>query len=500
MSSSKIVLYLCLSFIGGIFISSFLNVPSLIIGELFILGIFYSLFFFKQKPILVFGFCLIILAFGILRYQIALNNFENAELKNFIDFPESIQILARVVKEPDVRENNINLTVNTEELLINKIGIPMEGKILITTERYPEYQYGNKLEITGLLKTPPVFEDFNYKDYLRKEGILAVMSYPEISQRSSEIGILPTIYAKVLSFKNKLRETINQNLSPPQRSILAAVILGDKKNISKEWKDKLNKTGVRHITAVSGMHIIILTSILMTLLIALGFWRGQAFYLTIGIIFLYILMIGFQPSAVRAAIMASLFLLAQKIGRISYSQRAIIFAGALMLTQNPFLLKDDVGFQLSFLAIMGIIYLLPIFQKWLKFIPQGRYLNLRNILGMTFSAQVFTLPILIYNFGYFSLVSPLSNILIVPILSYVMATGFIFSLIGIFWQFLGWILSFPCLFLLTYITKVIDLLYNFPFISVQLKISWQWIFIFYLILGYFVWRLKERERWKFLDF
>ena len=500
MSSSKIVLYLCLSFIGGIFVASFLNVPSLIIGELFILGIFYSLFFFKQKSILVFGFCLIILAFGILRYQIALNNFENAELKNFIDFPESIQILARVAKEPDARENNINLTVNTEELLINKIGIPMEGKILITTERYPEYQYGNKLEITGLLKTPPVFEDFNYKDYLRKEGILAVMSYPEISQRFSEIGILPAIYAKVLSFKNKLRETINQNLSPPQRSILAAVILGDKKNISKEWKDKLNKTGVRHITAVSGMHIIILTSILMTLLIALGFWRGQAFYLTIGIIFLYILMIGFQPSAVRAVIMASLFLLAQKIGRISYSQRAIIFAGALMLIQNPFLLKDDVGFQLSFLAIMGIIYLLPIFQKWLKFIPQGRYLNLRNILGMTFSAQVFTLPILIYNFGYFSLVSPLSNILIVPILSYVMASGFIFSLIGIFWQFSGWILSFPCWFLLTYITKVIDLLYQLPFISVQLKISWQWIFVFYLTLGYFVWRLKERERWKFLDF
>jgi len=421
-------------------------------------------------------------------------------LKNFIDFSEPIQISAKVIKEPDVRENNINLTVRTEELLINKIGIPMEGKVLVTTERYPEYQYGDELEIIGLLKTPPVFEDFNYKDYLRKDGILAAMSYPEISLKPSEIGTLSAAYSKILSFKNKLREVINQNLSPPQRSILAAVILGDKRNISKEWKDKLNKTGVRHITAVSGMHIIILTSILMTFLIALGFWRGQAFYLTIGIIFLYILIIGFQPSAVRAVIMVSLFLLAQKIGRISYSQRAIVFAGALMLTQNPFLLKDDVGFQLSFLAIMGIIYLLPIFQKWLKFIPQGRYLNLRNILGMTFSAQVFSLPILIYNFGYFSLVSPLSNILIVPLLSYIMATGFIFSLAGIFWQSLGWLLSFPCWFLLTYITKIIDWFYHFPFISIQLKISWQWILIFYLILGYFVWRLKERERWKFLDF
>ena len=238
----------------------------------------------------------------------------------------------------------------------------------------------------------------------------------------------------------------------------------------------------------------------MSFLIAIGFWRGQAFYLTVGFIFLYILMIGFQPSAVRAAIMAGLFLSAQKVGRVSYSQRAVIFAGALMLAQNPFLLKDDVGFQLSFLAVMGIIYLFSIFQRWLKFIPQDKYLNLKNILSMTFSAQVFTLPILIYNFGYLSLVSPLTNILIVPLLPFIMVSGFIFSLVGIFWQFLGWLLSFPAWLLLTYLTKIIDWFYCLPFASLEFKISWQWVLIFYLILGYFVWRLKEKERWKFLDF
>jgi len=500
MTSSKIVLYLCLSFIGGIFISSLLVVPKLIIGELFVLGVFYGLFFFKKRLILIFALCLIILAFGILRYQITLNNFENAELRNFIDFSKPIKILAEVIKEPDVRENNINLTVRIEELLINKIGIPMEGKILVTTSRYPEYQYGDRLKIIGSLKDPPIFGDFSYKDYLRKDGILAIMFYPEISQKPAESGSPSAFYGRILSFKNKLREAVNQSLSPPQSSILAAVILGDKRNISEEWKDKLNRTGLRHLTAVSGMHIVILTSILMSFLIAIGFWRGQAFYLTVGFIFLYILMIGFQPSAVRAAIMAGLFLSAQKVGRVSYSQRAVIFAGALMLAQNPFLLKNDVGFQLSFLAVMGIIYLFSIFQRWLKFIPQDKYLNLKNILSMTFSAQVFTLPILIYNFGYLSLVSPLTNILIVPLLPFIMVSGFIFSLVGIFWQFLGWLLSFPAWLLLTYLTKIIDWFYCLPFASLEFKISWQWVLIFYLILGYFVWRLKEKERWKFLDF
>jgi len=241
------------------------------------------------------------------------------------------------------------------------------------------------------------------------------------------------------------------------------------------------------------MHIIILTSILMSFLIGIGFSRGKAFYFTIGFIFLYIMLIGFSPSAVRAGIMAGLLLLAQKIGRMSQSQRGIIFAATIMLFQNPFLLKDDVGFQLSFLAVLGISYALPIFQNWLKFIPENRYLGIKDILGMTFSAQIFTLPILIYNFGYISLISPLANILIVPILPFIMVSGFIFSFIGIFWQFLGWILSFPAWFLLTYTIKTIDLLYKIPFISLKLKISWFYFMIFYSLLVYFIWGLRRKN-------
>jgi len=490
MSLSKRVFYICLSFIGGIFISSFLNVPNLIIGELFILGIFYSLLFFRKKPILAFGLCLIFLSFGILRYQIVLKNFEAQEIKDFINFSEQTEFVGKVMKEPDIRQDNINLLINVEKVRINKIDISMSGNILVTANRYPEYQYGDKLSINGLLKEPHIFEDFNYKNYLRKDNIPAVIYYPDISIIEDN-SLSSSFYKKILYFKDQMRKVIRQNLSPPQSSILSAVILGDKKNISDEWKEKLNKTGVRHITAVSGMHIIILTSILMSFLIGIGFSRGKAFYFTIGFIFLYIMLIGFPPSAVRAGIMAGLILLAQKIGRMSQSQRGIIFAAVIMLFQNPFLLKDDVGFQLSFLAVLGMSYALPIFQNWLKFIPENKYFGIRDILGMTFSAQIFTLPILIYNFGYISLISPLTNILIVPILPFIMISGFIFSFIGIFWQFLGWIFSFPAWFLLTYVIKIIDLLYKIPFASLEIKIPWFYFMVFYSLLAYFIWKLKK---------
>jgi len=492
MTLSKIVLCLCLSFIGGIFISSFFDIPSFIIGEFLTLGVFYSLLFFKNKRILAFGLCLMFLSFGMLRYQIVLENFETQEIKDFINFSEQIGFVGKVIKEPDVRQDNINLLINVEKITINEIDISMSGKILVTANRYPEYQYGDKLNIIGLLKEPHIFEDFNYKNYLRKDNISAVIYYPDISTIKDNSPLF-NFYKKILNFKDQMREVINQDLSPPQSSILSAVILGDKKNISNEWKEKLNKTGVRHITAVSGMHIVILTSILMNFLIRIGFSRGKAFYFTIGFIFLYIILIGFPPSAVRAGIMAGLLLLAQKIGRMSQSQRGIIFAATIMLFQNPFLLKDDVGFQLSFLAVLGIGYALPIFQNWLKFIPENKYLGIKDILGMTFSAQIFTLPILIYNFGYISLISPLTNILIVPILPLIMISGFIFSLMGIFGQFLGWIFSFPAWFLLTYITKIIDLLYKISWASLELKVPWFYFMIFYSSLVYFIWRLRKRN-------
>jgi competence protein ComEC len=300
-----------------------------------------------------------------------------------------------------------------------------------------------------------------------------------------------------LDFKNKLRESIEQNLSPPESSILGAIVLGDKRKISEEWKTKLNFAGVRHITAISGLHVTILTSILMTLLIGLGFWRQQAFFGAILITILFIVMTGFQPSAIRAGIMGGLYLLAQYFGRLNTSSRTIVFAAALMLFLNPLLLRLDVGFQLSFLAMLGIIYLSPFFQNWLKFIP---WLQVKSILAMTFSAYFFTLPILIYNFGYFSLIAPITNILILPSLPFIMGLGFIFALAGIIFQPLGWILSWPCWLLLTYLIKIVDFSSSSSLSAYTLKISWAWLPISYLILGVITWRLQEKQKLKFLEY
>jgi len=490
MTKSKIFLYFCLSFIIGVFLNSIYLIPQLIMLGFLILGILLISVLWQHKKIVVVGFCLLFLVLGIWRHQQVLLSIPKIEEKD-------ISFIAVVVAEPDIREDHAKLTLIEAEPRVIK------GKILVSASKYPVYQYGDRLKVSGKIQTPQVFEDFNYQGYLAKDSIYSVMHFPEIEfvDRDSQ-DLISIIYGKILEFKNKLRNSIDQNLSSPQSSILGAVILGDKRRISDEWQQKLNITGLRHVTCVSGMHTIILSAILMWLGIKIGLWRGQAFYFAIILLFLFIVMVGLPSSAIRAGIMAGIFLLAQKIGRLSSADRAIVFAATLMLTQNPLLLKSDVGFQLSFLAALGIIYLMPVFQYWLKKIPVFKFFSpVTSLLAITLAAQIFTLPILIYNFGYVSRIAPLTNILIVPFLPYIMVLGFIFGFAGIFWQPLDWTLSLPAWLLLTYLTKIVDWFSGFSWAALTVEnVHWIWLAIAYLILGYITWWLNKKKQYIFLGF
>ena len=485
MTYSKIFLYCCLSFLGGIFLNSFLKIPQPTI-LFFLILVFVLIIFREHKKLFFLGLCILFLFLGIWRHQTAELKIITDRLRKFNDSSQTFTLSGVIMEEPDVKENNTKLAIKVENVNL-KAG---KGKILITTQRYPEYDYGDRLKIRGKLKTPEKFPDFNYKDYLAKDGIYSVMYYPEIKLIEKDQGNF--VFAKILSFKENLREIIYQILLPPQSLILGAMILGDKGRISNIWKEKLSTVGLSHITAVSGMHIVILIGVLMSLLIGLGFWRGQAFYFAIILIALFIILTGCQNSAVRAGIMGSLLLVSQKFGRLSQSSRAVIFAATVMLFINPFLLRYDIGFQLSFLAVMGIIYLGPTLKNWLKFIPEEKHINLKNILVMTLSAQIFTLPILVYNFGKISLISPITNVLILPVIYWIMLLGFIFAIAGIIFQPLGWILSVPVFILLTYLIKVVDFFSKIPFSSKTLKISWIYLLTSYLILGLITWRSQKK--------
>lgn len=409
--------------------------------------------------------------------------------KNSINeyFGKEIKLSGKIVEEPKTGDKTTRLVFlpKGEEF----------GKILIFTNKYPERKYGDEIEIKGILEEPKNYQDFDYKNYLAKDGIYSIIYFPEIKLIKKNSG--NRIKAYLIYFKEKMKESLNQFLSLPYSGLMESLLFGDEEKISQEWKEKFNLTGVRHITAVSGMNITIITFLVFQTLLFFGFWRNQAFYFSIFLIFLYVLMIGTPSSAMRAFLMALLFLIAQSIGRLSDASRIIIFAAVFMLSINPLLLKYDVGFQLSFLATLGLIYLQPIFLDLFKKLPPT--FSIRENLSATLSAQIFTLPILIYNFGKIPLVSPLPNILILPFLPFLTILGFFISFFGIFFKpfaFLISLISFP---FLAFIFKTVDFFSKVPFSSLSIeKFSFFFVLFFYSILFILIKKIEERRKLKFL--
>ena len=498
MTKSKIFLYLCLFFIGGVFIASFFKIPLEVLWGILIFGIILITVWRKERKILVFGFCLIVLSFGIFRfYQV--NKIETSpDFVHYYNGKGKVSFEG-IISEPDIKKDKIKIVLNAEKIFFQKEEKEISGKVLATLNRYPEYQYGDYLKFFGGLKTPEEFEEFNYPAYLAKDEIYSLCFYPKAELISSDNG--NKVYANILKLKNKFADVLETTFSEPQASILSAMLLGRKQGIDEATLENFNRTSTRHIIAISGLHITIVIFLLMYFALAIGFYRRQAFWFSLIVVSFYIILIGAPPSAVRAGIMGGLILTAEYFGRLNQSWRAIIFAGALMLLANPKILTSDIGFQLSFMAALGIIFLFPLFQNLFKKIPD--FFKARTTLCLTLSAQIFTLPLLVFHFGNLSIVSILANILIVPLVPVIMVGGMIVIFFGSFWIFLGKIISWPVWLLITYQLKIIEFLSNISFAAISVeKFNVFWILIYYLFLAgilAYIRRKKPEDEYEIQD-
>lgn len=489
MRPSQVFIYCCLSFVVGIFLGSIVKIKNgflavFIFSELFLIGL--ALIFKKEKIWLVY-FSFLFLVLGVWRYSFASKKLPRPDLQELFSQikGKEISLEGLVVEDPEIEMTRTRFKLKIPE---------WQADILVTAPLYPRIEYGDLLKINGELKEPPVFEDFNYKSYLQKQGIYFLISYPQIEILKTNAG--NHLKSGLVRFKNKMKQSLAQIVPYSQSGLFEALIFGDEQNISADWKEKLNISGTRHIAAVSGANITILTMMLLEFLLFLGLWRYQAFWLSLALIFAYILMIGAPNCGIRAGIMAALFLFSSHCGRIADPERLLLFALTTMLIFNPLLLSSDIGFQLSFLAVLGLIYFGPAFANLFKKTPSA--FGLRMNLSSTLAAQVLVMPILIYNFNQFSLISPLSNILILPFIPFLTITGFTFSFIGLFFQKIAWLVSLPAQISLQLILCVIDLFSKLPFASKEIKISGFFVFVSYALLIVIVYFLKKRAKTKFL--
>ena len=205
----------------------------------------------------------------------------------------------------------------------------------------------------------------------------------------------------------------------------------------------------------------------------------MSFFIPLVAIAGFVIMTGSQSSVVRAGIMGAMILVAYRIGRQSSATMAIVITAAIMIFINPLILRFDVGFQLSFAAFMGIIYLGPMIGKILPI----KNKPIKEILAMTLGAQIMAYPIILYNFGNFSFISLFTNLIVLPFIPIIMLLGFIAATLGMLWSGLGYIFSWTALFALRGIISVISFSANLPYASLEnIEFSAFNLAIYYIIV------------------
>ncbi len=350
---------------------------------------------------------------------------------------------------------------------------PRSGRVVLRATSFPHYDYGDLLEIAGELETPPTFADFDYRDYLLRRGITATVEYPDVRLLDRDRG--SPLRAALIDLRARLSDGLADALPEPEASLAGGVLLGARTDIPRALKDDMNATGTSHLVAVSGQNVALIAGLLLAALAWLV-GRRPAAWLSLAGIAGYTLLVGAQPSVLRAAVMGGLYVVAAALGRQSSGAIALALAGAAMTALDPQLARD-VSFQLSFAATLGLIAMAPLLreraQAALARWPAAADFPLTRpaveMLAVTLAAIAFTLPITAVNFHRVSLVAPLANLFAVPAFLAVALTATPTAVIGAVFPaaagYLAWLAWPPA----AYMVAAVRLFADIPLASLELR-------------------------------
>ena len=339
------------------------------------------------------------------------------------------------------REIKLVGRVSSEPLLQGRSQRLNMGRIRVIAKQYPEYEYGQKLTISGTLQRKVVNRWYSQFSLM----------YPDISLMEADrwqfIGF--DWKEAVLRLKQRIELVYNTSLPEPEASLLAGIVLGVKRNLPSKFWQALQRTGTLHIVVASGYNVTVVIGTTVAYLAGI-FKRRTA--ISLGILFVigYTVMAGAEPAIVRAAIMGSLGYLGQMLGRKADGVRLLPAAVAVMLIVEPMFIFD-IGFQLSFLATLGLLIVAPRLEKVF-----GRVWLIGKDISQTTAAQLMVWPVIFINFGQVSWFSILVNSLILWMVPIIMGLGAILAGVGLvsagLGQWVGWLTYVP----LTVMVRVIE--------------------------------------------
>jgi len=435
---------------------------------------------------------------------------------------------------PDVRtvEGVITETPHTlpdkTELTINAIKIvsddthhgPVHGKVFLTVKPTLTLKYGDLIRFKTRLRTPSNFNNpggFDYSAYLRYRGVLVRGFVAD----ASNIVVLREGYGhpilmRLEAFRDRIKQLIADHQPSPIREIIQASILGNQKEIPRDIMDKFNLTGTSHIIAISGfnMGIIALFTIFLVRTAMKAFpwlllrfdWQHVSAVIAAILVIFYTFIAGAGISVVRATLMILVFMFAVLLGKMRDLGNTLALAALIILLAAPYDIYD-ISFQLSFSAVMALLFITPRLTRMIPGIPSfpatfaGRITGkgVRNLLmfaAVTVSATLGTLPLILYYFNRFSTIVLISNLLVVPILG-IVAIPVCMAII-IFFPFSETLAVFFCKLagiLVKVSLSLVEWLSAVPYASLVVPTPTLWEIMAYYLLILAVLKLMD-DRWE----
>lgn len=390
-------------------------------------------------------------------------------------------VTGQVVSDPEIIGNQQRFQLITSAVDDRPIAL----KLLVTSWHLPAFHYSDQISGDIKISQPSNNPEFSYANYLAKDNIFFTAT-----QAGDLVLIEPahfTIMGGLYQIKHWLNQTIHQFLPEPHAGLLAGLLLGMRTDLSDDFKTALKNSGTSHIVALSGFNVTVIITFLLLMLRRLP--RRLVWALSGILILAFVVMTGAASSVVRAAIMGWLLLLSSFWGRRRNAINAVLLAMVTMVLIHPQILVYDVGFQLSVAATLGLIYCSPLFSWRIKYIPQ----ELLEAFSSTLGATIFTLPLIALYFGGLSRVALLANLLVVPLVPYVMLVGFAGVMLFTIWPKLSWlvILVWPLSALLL---AIINWFGHLPSAFINLSSLPTWIPLgYYLVLAVIIFHFRSRH-------
>jgi competence protein ComEC len=482
-------------FVTGILISYFFNLPTLLLFSILILSFLFCLFLIlrkDQKGASVFIILSLILA-GAFRYELLTKDFPENHISNFLNLNRPVTITGRITDEPDERENKTFLTVETENISLDHKTIPVLGQIILKVkESTSRFDYADKIKFKGYLSEPASRRNpgaFDYRKYLNRKRIYGMVSL----NKADKVEILKRkpgniFFSKIIiPLRKWILGVFDKTLQGNHKALLSGFLLGETRDIPKDIYNMFRDTGTVHLLAVSGSNVWLVVAIIFGFLSLLRFPKILVTFITLICIFVFANLVHNDPPVVRAGIMASVVLLGVLLYKEAEMINLVSFSALVILLFSPLFLFD-VGFQLSFASVFGIVFLVPQLSKVLsKYVDRShkklwRWVILPGL--VSFSAEVSLFPILAYYFNLVPLITIVANLFIVPLAGLSVAFSCFSLFSATFSLFLAGIFSASNWLCLQCIQKLNYFFATLPI--AKLHVSSPSIFVF-AIYYFFVW-------------